>query len=83
MMVVNIAVLNNVMTKTLYPTTSSVVFGLKVRPKLVKYDIHLAMRLMYIQFHLWCSGIYQKLLVFMDLLSMAAAVSLLTPDHMF
>ena len=82
MMVVNIAALNNVMTQTLYPTTNSVAFGLRVRTKLAKYEIHLFTYIMHTQFLLWCSGIYQKLLVFMELLSMAAVMSLLTPDHM-
>ena len=82
MMVVNIAALNNVMTKTLYPTTNSVAFGLRVSTKLPKYEIHLFTYIMHTQFHPWCSGIYQKLLVFMELLSMAAVMSLLTPDHM-
>ena len=39
MMVVNIAALNNVMAKTLYPTINSVAFSLRVRIKLEK--IHL------------------------------------------
>ena len=39
------------------------------------------MHVIYVQFRLWWNGLCQKLLAFMDPLSMAAAVSLLTPGQ--